>query len=95
MLKQKLVWIFPPDIDILEPLSLSHCIWAHNENRTKPVTRALDNFQADVKRSVLIVALWNECAENGTKHRDELMGCFFFKNITTIVLPTDDNKLKN
>ena len=79
MLKQKLVWIFPPDIDILEPLSLSHCIWAHNENRTKPVTRALDNFQADVKRSVLIVALWNECAENGTKHRDELMGCFFQK----------------
>ena len=79
MLKQKLVWIFPPDIDILEPLSLSHCIWAHNENRTKPVTRALDNFQADVKRSVLIVALWNECAENGTKHRDELVGCFFQK----------------
>lgn len=94
MLKQMLVLIFPPDIDILVPLSLSHCIWAHNENRTKPVTRALDNFQAAVKRSVLIAALWNECAEYGTKHRDELVGCFI-KNITAIVLPTDDNKLKS
>ena len=69
LLKQMLVWIFPPDIDILLPVSLSRCLWAYYETWTKPVTRALDNFRADVKHSVFIATLWNECAEKGANQR--------------------------